>query len=350
MKVPTLSDIAREANVSKSLVSKALRHHPKVSKATAARIERLAEEMGYQPNPMLSALAARHFRGSDGPLKTPVAFVTHQEAAHQHHKGGFITNRMAKLASEIGYELKLYQAWEYPSYEELGLQLAREGVQGVVFAPIYTAENPYESPIWDRFAIVMLALGCVRHPFSSISLDVSGGMETAWRKIAAAGYRRIGLAHHQDRTDVLEVDQRIGSYLVQQMEAAGDLPRIPVLRYQRHGDEARLKAWYEAHRPEVIVAASPNVVEQLESQGIRVPGNVACVSVFGSDGAGRDVTGLVDMRAELCQNAIQLLDQKIRFRELGKSRPKLSLFVMPHWNPGETLPPLPAANRATARR
>jgi DNA-binding LacI/PurR family transcriptional regulator len=53
----SIYDIAKRANVSPSTVSRALSNRGRISPATRRRIERLAEEMGYRPNPVARSLA-----------------------------------------------------------------------------------------------------------------------------------------------------------------------------------------------------------------------------------------------------------------------------------------------------
>jgi DNA-binding LacI/PurR family transcriptional regulator len=53
----TQRDIAIKAGVGRSTVSLALKGHPKISAATRGRIEKAARSLGYEPDPMLSALA-----------------------------------------------------------------------------------------------------------------------------------------------------------------------------------------------------------------------------------------------------------------------------------------------------
>lgn len=54
---PTIKDIARHAGVSESAVSFALNDRPGVSRDTRARIRRVAEELGWQPNSAARALS-----------------------------------------------------------------------------------------------------------------------------------------------------------------------------------------------------------------------------------------------------------------------------------------------------
>ena len=55
----TLDDIAKELNVSKVTVSKALRGHPDISKETVMRVKKVAQELGYTPNYMARNLSSK---------------------------------------------------------------------------------------------------------------------------------------------------------------------------------------------------------------------------------------------------------------------------------------------------
>ncbi|HEX9783767.1 MAG TPA: helix-turn-helix domain-containing protein [Opitutaceae bacterium] len=53
-----LADIARQAGVHVTTVSLALRNHPRLPECTRSRLQALAKEMGYAPDPALRALVA----------------------------------------------------------------------------------------------------------------------------------------------------------------------------------------------------------------------------------------------------------------------------------------------------
>ena len=54
----TLLDIAKEAGVHVTTVSLALKCHPRIPGETQERVRRIADELGYRPDPMLSSLVA----------------------------------------------------------------------------------------------------------------------------------------------------------------------------------------------------------------------------------------------------------------------------------------------------
>ena len=76
MKTVRMAEIAQRLGVASSTISRALRNDPRISFDLRKRVRTLADELGYQPNPLVSALMAiRRRRGSGGAVDV-IALVT----------------------------------------------------------------------------------------------------------------------------------------------------------------------------------------------------------------------------------------------------------------------------------
>ena len=70
-----MAEIAQELGVASSTVSRALRGDPRISAEMRQRVETLAKNTGYRPNPLVSALMASRRRRGAGEVDV-IALVT----------------------------------------------------------------------------------------------------------------------------------------------------------------------------------------------------------------------------------------------------------------------------------
>src|SRR6185503_2267077 len=107
----TLQDIARRAGVSKMTVSLALRGHPHAAAATRDRLRRIANEMGYRPNPLIVANMALLRAGRRSSYAGTIAFVGFGEsperaALNTQSQRVFVGAR--RRAEALGYQLEWF--------------------------------------------------------------------------------------------------------------------------------------------------------------------------------------------------------------------------------------------------
>lgn len=138
----TLRDVANAAGLSISGTAYALRGHPRIPAETVARVRRIAEELGYRPDPRVNSLMA-HIRRSRFPRdRETLAFVwvsTRRRQKfppyHQHYLGAVLEGAM-KRAGDLGCALSEFWLDEPGmSAPRLADILRTRGISGVVFSP-----------------------------------------------------------------------------------------------------------------------------------------------------------------------------------------------------------------------
>ena len=192
----TQIEIAKRVGCSHATVSRALAGSPLVSDATKEKVLRVAEELGYRKNALVSNLMALLRTGRDPKHHSTIAYLTSfpSEAIsevgpnyEQYYLG------VKQRAEILGYHLDII--WR----KKPGLTRARcheilttRGIRGLIIAP---RERPlgHLSMQWSDFASI--ALG---HAMPSPHLDTAVGdtfsnVNLALRMARKLGYRRIGL-------------------------------------------------------------------------------------------------------------------------------------------------------------
>src|ERR1700674_4581679 len=76
IKTVRMAEIAQRLGVASSTISRALRNDPRISMELRKRVRGVADELGYQPNPLVSALMANRRRRGSGGAVDVIALVT----------------------------------------------------------------------------------------------------------------------------------------------------------------------------------------------------------------------------------------------------------------------------------
>jgi LacI family transcriptional regulator len=213
----SLRDIARKAGVSTAAVSLALRDDASISPATRKRIRKMADRLGYQPDPRVArAMAAIAQSRHSGRHSDRIAFLTSDDTPDgwrnwPHDRRYFAGAE--KQARVYGYSLEPVWALD-PKLrgKKLSLMLWTQGVEGILLKTLgqgaWTGAGWKLDLDWDRFSVVELGetldappLHRARHDHFSAALLLLESME-------GLGYRRIGLAAHRqmDFWDRLDKD------------------------------------------------------------------------------------------------------------------------------------------------
>ncbi len=118
----TISDIARELNITAATVSRALNDHPAIKETTKKAVRDIAVKLNYQPNKLASSLRLG---------KSNIIGVIIPSAEINFF--GSVVHGIEKVANENNYNVLIYQTNEMYEFEKKGVQtFLRSQVDGVL--------------------------------------------------------------------------------------------------------------------------------------------------------------------------------------------------------------------------
>ena len=348
----TMADIARKAGVHVTTVSLALRNNPRLPKATRERIQALAAEMDYRPDPAIASLVAYRHAITRPSAPQPLAYLTgwhtqwgwRERAAHAEFYEG-----AAERARQLGYDLQHFwlRAPEM-SDRRMGQILHARGITGLIFA---SQSGRVCQPLdfdWAQVSAVQIDYLPNQPELHRVSNDQRGIMQMVMRRIAALGYRRIGLVLPHWWDDGVQFAWSAGFLAEQQV--LPDQEVVPILRYPwvgETGDPAEaervpaglLSRWLKKHRPEVVVGHGPYLLPQLETLGLAVPGDVAFVELHLSTDDGR-IAGALHNSRRVGELAVEILSGQLQHNVYGLPAYPTVTLVEGTWRDGASLPPV----------
>ena len=331
----TQRDVARKYGCSHATVSLALSGNPRISDPVRAEIARLAEEMGYRPDPSLSLLARDRFARRAAKYRATLAYLVHSSATGAMQLRHFEASR--RRAEQSGYQVERFDLADYSSGSAAAQVLYNRGVRGVIIPSMPAPVEDYlRDPAWERFTIVCCTLGWARFVYNVVTDDVFAATRLAWNEVVSRGYRRIGAAMFRHEPIAEDDFARHGASLALQELLVPRRSRIPVLVDCDPFDRERFLHWFERHRPEVVISFISRACEWLVAAGYRVPEDVAfaCLNVRPQE----RYTGVLIPDPDLATTAVDFLIAQIHQNQRGVPRVQQSLMLEPQWREGKTLP------------
>ena len=274
----SLRDIAKKIGVSHMTVSLALRDHRRISVAMRQKIQEAADEMGYRPDPMLSALANYRKGKSTAPITASIAWINAWDepaALRSHKEFDLYWKGAAATAEKFGYRLEEFQLSGHCKPRRLHQILASRSIRGLLLPPQRPHPDWGDFP-WGEYSVVRFGRSLHDPRTHLVTADQVANTMLAFEEIQKRGYRRIGFV-----TDEVEMKHRghlfEGGYLTAQRQVP-ESERLPVFVMNKFSEATRkkaLEAWLKKTKADAIFTNMAEVPELLKSMGIRVPEDVA---------------------------------------------------------------------------
>lgn len=185
----SIKDIAKEANVSPSTVSRALNDHPRISPETKAQIKNLAETMGYVPSAVARNLVAKR----SATIGVAIADLVDPYYVRQ-------ILGMEDVAAAYNYQIFLSSFYRNSKRELAIVQDFHERrMEGIIITGSETAETYLASK--HKFFMPIVLINSPTYPFS-VSINGFTGAKKVVEHLIELGHRRIAYvtwgAEHPD--------------------------------------------------------------------------------------------------------------------------------------------------------
>lgn len=336
----TLRQIAQRLHVSHTTVSRALKNDPRISRAVRQKVRRTADEMGYQPDPMLAALSNYRRRDPARTVTASLAWVNcwpEPARLRTFKEFDLYWEGAAAEARRHGYRLDEFNCpREIPPSRLMQILRAR-GVRGILLPPGWAGGAPDWGTLdWNEFAVVRFGYSLVVPPTHLVAADqMSNGM-LAYEKMRAHGYRRIGMVMF--KTQGTRLVRFAAGYLYAQLDMGSKrlLPPLSLEEVDSEADQRALTAWLESVGPDAILTDIPQLGNMLKRAGVRVPKDVGLASLSVLDG--NVDTGIYQNSDEVGCAAVQLLISLIQSNQFGIPAIPREVLVPGRWVNGHSLP------------
>ncbi len=285
MSSPTIRELAKIAGVSRTTVSLALRNHPRISAAVRDRIIELAQESGYQRDPVVSALMnqLRTVRKARGVEK--IAYLTFWNTPDEWKRNlneSDYFDGACERANQFGYEVETFWAKQPGlSGARLSKILYARGIRGVLMAPLPRGVG-HVTLNWPLFACATLGLTVLKPELHRATHNYIDGMRLALHSLKKMGYRRIAFANmaiYEKRTN----HGWISGFLTWQYHTPSNfnIPPylVPGIARDTPWDKDLFARWLEKWKPEAIVSNTEQPLYLARELGYRIPEELAYASL-----------------------------------------------------------------------
>lgn len=340
MRRVTLRDIANEAGVSATAVSLAMKGSKRISADKRNQILKLAKELGYRRDPMMSALCSYRDTRNPRTSNVNITFLQYGDKPMPlKSEGAFereIWESAQKESRRLGYSLSRTWAGN-PSLNSNRLKniLTSRGVAGLV---IYQANCPLTNlkPIMSDFSLIWVGDGPKGVSLNSVRINRFSSMKMAWENLSKLGYKTGGLilAEHSVDQNYAEWEAAHNHF---QRQSTGETQYIPPLTFKTNEDcnLVELSQWLRRWKPQVVISAFRKIHDLLEGSDYTTPRDIGFLSL--STKTGSRLSGIDQQTSSIAETGIRLLDRLICNREQGVPDHQQIIETDGLWNRGDTL-------------
>ncbi len=335
-----MKTIAAQADVTQATVSMCLANNPRIPVATRARIQAVAERLGYRPNPYVSALMRVRRQGRAHREMPVIALVNGLDSPTAWRKTAPPTVRLMLEGAVERAALRGYQTQEFwlhqdgMSADRFSGMLHARGIHGLLLGPLaYGAPTPALK--WEHFAAVRLGVPLPSLTITTVCNDHYFSALQVVRECHRLGYRRPGLVvlrSHRERFH----GRWDGGLLVGRHLLAGLKPAQTLL-LDNWDDLTGVAPWLKREKPDVVISPSADVLQlHFKRIGWRIPQDIGLASLA-CPKQDHPCSGIWQNGALIGATGMDALISMLERNERGLPTQAHTVMVEGIWNPGRTL-------------
>jgi DNA-binding LacI/PurR family transcriptional regulator len=312
----TIKDVAKRAGVGIATVSRTLHGSSQVSPETAARVLKVVEELGYQPNTTAQSLVS----GRSHMLGLVVSDITNPFFPE-------LVKGFEDVALQNGYDVLVASTNYDPARTALCVRrMIERKIDGVAIMTSEVDPSLTDTLARRKVPLVFLDVGRVGKGVSNVKVDYGEGIAQAVAHLSGLGHHRIAfisgpslLASARERRDMF----------ITRLQDPCSGPRREVLIEEGNhrvdgGLEAMRRLLERDPRPTAVIASNDltaiGAMRAIRQQGLRVPEDISVVGfddIQMAEFTEPPLTTVRLLRTEVARLACDALLQSIRTHGAG---------------------------------
>ncbi|WP_332696720.1 LacI family DNA-binding transcriptional regulator [Halalkalibacter lacteus] len=314
MKTITITDVAKQANVSKSTVSQYLnKRFDYMGEKTKERIEQAIKDLGYQPNIVARSLKQK----STSTIGVIVANILHSFSTQ-------VIRAIEDYCHESDFHIIVCNADDNPDKEKKYIEMLQaKQVDGLIIFPTGGNVDLYQKMNKDNYPLVFVdrSIDIVNIP--SIMLDNEKASSLAVSHLVKKGYREIGIITTSISRNITSRVERINGFKnsleKHELPVVDDYIKSLEVQEIQKGLEEMLQL---TERPKAIIAGNDlslmEILKYAKANSIKIPEDLAVIGIDEVSFAGLynpSLTTIAQPTFEMGKQAAALILEKVQNKE-----------------------------------
>lgn len=338
----TQKDIAGALNLTPASVSMALRNDPQLPEQTRLRVKKMAEKLGYVPNPEVTHLMSQLRRGRPQGFRSKLALVNagrSPDALKNHPTIPIYVEGCYRRAAALGYEFDHFWMHDPQLTARSWIRILKtRNIKGIIIVGLmHSNKLPANlSPVWNQFPVVLTGVRTENPPLSFACVDHYNLALHATRKALELGYRKPALVLDPIIDQLVEFRFSAGYRMALETATTRHRPRS----FQEQNTDGNIKEnfarWFTRESPDCLLILYHDVLQWLKSINVHVPKDIGIIQLEWRK-SNPFLAGMNQHNDLVGEAAVDLVINQIHNPRASPERPPPATIIGPTWSIGASV-------------